>query len=1134
MCPPFLIRASTSRYCAIHVLNSSTMEFRYTTFLAIFAYLLYFKLTLQQELTTYSTEGKTQLFLNLDFSLCKPDGDSLILEMDGDFFILYIPYRDCSPVSLFHTFLHTKPKGVSLFRRHGSLMENRSKPASISTLTMLLLLISGDIQLNPGPSAEPDTSVCPECNILVDWEEEGIECECCCFWYHRKCINMSKETYNLHNNHASLEWYCIKCDMPSFTSSLFGNLTNASATTMDDDFLDSMSNSSSSNNSSNNDESISRPMPSTQPKQRAAQRKSDMLKRPLRFLNINYRSIRSKLPTFEALIDSESPDVIVGTESWLNDNINTGEILPQSYQMFRRDRSGRSGGGVFIAIQNNLVAKAEPSLESDCEVVWASIHIKTCKPIYVGAFYRSQSTDTSYMEHLQESLDKLPNHAHVWLMGDFNLPDVNWVDNTFKPGGRYPGPSKKMMEIADNLNYQQIVDKPTRGNSILDLCFTSMPTLAQDVDVIAGISDHEIVRIDTLIKPQRSRPSKRKVYLFKRADMEGLADELNELNNSYRDEFVNQSTVEDLWTKFRDGLETAMDRHIPSKMSSSRFNLPWIDNSTRRAIRRKQRLYNKAKKSGSEESWNKFKTVRRSIDRGIRRAYKSYVSDVIGGSLSSNNTKPFWNFVKTKRQQAFGVGTLNTDNGIAASPKDKADALNRQFKSVFTNEDTSNLPDLDESRTPELQRINVTTEGVEKLLKDLQPQKAPGPDGITPRILKLCATSIAPILQCIFQKSLDTGVLPSDWLHANVVPIFKGGDSSLPSNYRPVSLTSVACKLLEHIICHTVMDHWEHNQVLLDNQHGFRKGRSCETQLAATIEDLAEVLDQRGQVDCIIMDFSKAFDTVPHQRLLKKLHHSGITGSLLSWMENFLTRRTQQVVLDGVTSDSVYVSSGVPQGTVLGPAMFLLYINDLPRKINSTVRLLADDCIMYKRITTQADNNILQQDINTLCFWQNQWLMKFNTKKCFSMTITHKLTPTTFTYDMGGVPLQSTDNHTYLGVLLNSKLNWNQHINKTTTKANKTLGLLRRNFHHCSTSVKSTAYKTLVRPQLEYCCTIWDPHHQTSIDRIEAVQNRAARFALGDYSRESSVTSMKYNLEWDLLEERRLRARLLLLYKAAN
>ena len=117
--------------------------------------------------------------MNLDFSSCKPDGDSLILEMDGDFFTLYIPYRDCSPVSLFHTFLHTKPKGVSLFRRHGSLMENRSKPASISTLTMLLLLISGDIQLNPGPNAEPDTSVCPECNILVDWEEEGIEWGSC-------------------------------------------------------------------------------------------------------------------------------------------------------------------------------------------------------------------------------------------------------------------------------------------------------------------------------------------------------------------------------------------------------------------------------------------------------------------------------------------------------------------------------------------------------------------------------------------------------------------------------------------------------------------------------------------------------------------------------------------------------------------------------------------------------------------------------------------------------------------------------------------------------------------------------------------------------------------------------------------
>ena len=330
------------------------------------------------------------------------------------------------------------------------------------------------------------------------------------------------------------------------------------------------------------------------------------------------------------------------------------------------------------------------------------------------------------------------------------------------------------------------------------------------------------------------------------------------------------------------------------------------------------------------------------------------------------------------------------------------------------------------------------------------------------------------------------------------------------------------------------MDHWESHKVLLDSQHGFRKGRSCETQLAATTEDIAEILDQKGQADCIIMDFSKAFDTVPHQRLLTKLKYNGIAGSLLTWMRHFLTKRTQQVVIDGFSSDRVYVSSGVPQGTVLGPAMFLMYINDLPRNVNSTVRLLADDCIMYKRIMSANDPVTLQEDINTLCTWQHHWLMKFNIRKCFAMHVTHKKNPIRTTYKVGEMALQAVENHTYLGVQLNNKLNWNHHIVKTTAKANSTLGLLRRNLYHCNQSVKSTAYKTLVRPQLEYCATIWDPHHQVYINSLEAVQNRAARFVKRDFSRDSSVSSMVKDLGWKSLEERRLTARLTLLYKASH
>ena len=301
-----------------------------------------------------------------------------------------------------------------------------------------------------------------------------------------------------------------------------------------------------------------------------------------------------------------------------------------------------------------------------------------------------------------------------------------------------------------------------------------------------------------------------------------------------------------------------------------------------------------------------------------------------------------------------------------------------------------------------------------------------------------------------------------------------------------------------------MMKHFDEHMVLNDEQHGFRKGRSCETQLALTVNDLAKILDSRGQAD-VIMDFSKAFDLVPHQRLLLKLQQAGVTGPLHTWISNFLTERSQKVVLEGVSSSSVQVTSGVPQGTVLGPLLFILYLNDLPEGITSQVTLLADDCILYREITSVEDSKVLQSDINMLCNWESCWQMRFNVAKCYAMHITHKTKPILSTYTMNGKPLQTVNSHTYLGVEINHKLSWADHINTTTVKANKVLGLLRRNLYSCSAKVKETAYKTLVRPKLEYCASIWDPYHQAHDDRLEAVQRRAARFVCKDYRRKSSV-----------------------------
>ena len=228
----------------------------------------------------------------------------------------------------------------------------------------------------------------------------------------------------------------------------------------------------------------------------------------------------------------------------------------------------------------------------------------------------------------------------------------------------------------------------------------------------------------------------------------------------------------------------------------------------------------------------------------------------------------------------------------------------------------------------------------------------------------------------LFRRSYVTGEVPDDWRHANIVPTYKKGDKTDPGNYRPTSLTRITCKLMEHIISSNIMSHGNDNDILHSLPHGFRQKRSCELQLLGFISDLTNNMEENKQTDVLITDFSKAFDKVGHQRLLQKLHHCGIRGQNNRWIANFLSNRKQRVVLDGSQSAEVEVDSGVPQGSVLGPCLFLFNINDLPDKMSSTVRLFADDAIMYLTIQTNKNANDLQEDLNALGNWASDWKME--------------------------------------------------------------------------------------------------------------------------------------------------------------
>ena len=320
------------------------------------------------------------------------------------------------------------------------------------------------------------------------------------------------------------------------------------------------------------------------------------------------------------------------------------------------------------------------------------------------------------------------------------------------------------------------------------------------------------------------------------------------------------------------------------------------------------------------------------------------------------------------------MSPLRCEGVLHSSPKDKAEILNTQFSSVFTSDDqAATLPDLGEAHCEAASDIVVTEKGVLKLLKNLNPNRASGQDQISSRFLKAMSSPIAPVLTTLFQASINQGQIPDDWKTAYVTPLFKKGDRAKASNYRPVSLTSVCCKIIEHVIHSHVINHLERNNILEDKQHGFRKRRSCESQLITTINDLAKGLNDKQQIDAVLLDFSKAFDKVSHRRLAIKLNHYGVRGNTLAWIQDFLSCRTQQVVVDGENSAPAPVTSGVPQGRVLGPLLFLVYINDLPSRVNYTARLFADDCLLYRVIKSTDDHQILQQDIDHLQQWENEF-----------------------------------------------------------------------------------------------------------------------------------------------------------------
>jgi len=1031
-------------------------------------------------------------------------------------------------------------------RKHHKLKSLLPTIKDRSSQQMILLLLSG-VEPNPGP--RKPRFPCTVCQKAC--KEDTIACDDCDQWMHKTCIGMSTTEFS-EIGKSEGTWTCPSCSKKNNSSMkiyhvpsednnsslnistnplLLDSISEVSMPSTSGSSIYSPSFSSTSFNSTDIPIMSSSPKPA-KPKPTA--------KKTLRILNINFQSLRKKGKLLETIIDSTDPDVIIGTETWLDPNIKSSEIIPdfQNYDIERRDRPTDPHGGVMLATKKALLL-GNINKSSNIELISGTINLEGKKKMLIGSYYRPpDKTNDSYLNQVKEEISntRWKHKKDLFVIGgDFNLPDINWSEQSIT-NNQYPSRvNQTFLDIVADNGLEQIVDFSTRKDNILDLMLISHPAFKQRCKPLPSIgnSDHDIVLLDIACKPFKPKPVRRKIYLWKKADIYKIKEDLTIFEDVFKHTFY--ENIDAMWEAFKTAIQKTIEKRIPTKIAQNRHTHPWINTNIRRKINKKNKAHKKARKTKKKRDKDRYKRLQQEVQRDVRQANRKYMEDI--STNYKDNSKKFWSYIKSKGQEWVGVAPLKNSMGfIQSDNKSKAEILNQQFQSVFTKENLHDSPNKGPSPYSSMKDININTKGVHKLLKNLNAHKATGPDSIPSFILKTAANEIAPILTKMFQTSLDTGAVPQDWKDAHVVPLFKKDERHLASNYRPVSLTSITCKVLEHIIHSSIMDHYDQNNILTNAQHGFRKKRSCETQLIITIHEIASKLSKGSQVDIILLDFSKAFDKVPHLRLLHKLEYYGVNKKTNAWIKTFLQDRKQSVILEGTTSSQAPVLSGVPQGTVLGPLLFLTYINDMPEKVTSSeTKLFADDSMLFRSIKNQNDSHLLQKDLTSLEDWENKWQMNFNAKKCIVIRIRplKKELTVPSTYKLHGHTLDIVDSSKYLGVTINNNLTWDRHIDNIVGKGNKTLGFIRRNLKDCTKPVKAAAYTSIVRPSLEYASTIWDPSNQCKIKSIENVQKRAARFVHNNYSDRTPgcVTKMVKSLEWENLADRRQNNRLCMLFK---
>jgi len=819
------------------------------------------------------------------------------------------------------------------------------------------------------------------------------------------------------------------------------------------------------------------------------------------------------------------------------------------YEPVYNNIENSTGRGQLIMYKKGI-AKQVYMKTAFSEGLFIELKLRNKDRAIIALVYRSESEGEAMSQKLIELIEEITTqgYSHIAIIGDFNYRTINWETMSSSASGNQHKIDTRFIDCIQDSYLVQHIDEPTRWRgadqpSLIDLVITNEENMISNLEYHAplGRSDHAVItmKLNCYVESNIEMVTRKKYHL---ADYNSMRENLKTEN---WDELLSGKTAEEIVDTLQKVYDKNEQLYVPTvtKRGDHIKSIP-IDKITADLIRKKtqmsRRVMNAKRRSSTEtqiaeakRDYDRARNKLRNRTRHIRRTYEQKLAESAG---KDKNLKPVYAYMKRMSRTRGGIGDictnpLNPKSCKTSNIKKKVKIFSDYFASVWTQEPDGDVPVLPERYVEfEMTEPEITPDIVEKKLLKLDTSKSTGPDIQSPKVLKEIAHEIAYPVAMLYRESVKSMSVPGRWKESIVSVLFKKGNKFLAGNYRPVSLTCILCKVLESILRDHFIDHMLRNQLLSDKQYGFIAGRSTTLQLLKVLDEWTEALDDGYSIDCVYMDFQKAFDTVPHKRLISKVKAYGFSECMLNWIESFITGRTQKVRIDGEMSEAKEVISGIPQGSVLGPFLFVLFVNDMPDLVRSMLYLFADDNKVYKVIKHPiTDRAELQIDLNKLYEWSNIWLMKIHPEKLFGMEIGGWRDNPQYDYTVGPMLVKHSTMEKDIGVEMDNQLKFSNHIDTITKKANSKAGWLRRTFRFLTPTLFRPLYRAIVRSQLENAASTWSPHKQQDIDKLESVQMRATKMLPGFKTRSYEERLVALNLT--TLKYRRIRGDMINVYK---